>query len=560
VGASVVTRVRDDALRSTNAAILCWRPVSFFIVEAAAGLDAISRRDEILLRRGDCLAISCGQDTVGRFSTGRGNSMVYSINVTSSFQFPLTAALTARTSLGTQFQRTTTSDLSSSAVDIPYGDGTIGGGAEKTSWDNNQDAATAGWFLEQSLAFRERLFLSAAIRRDVGSALGAQVAPIYPKWSVSWVASEEPWFARLRNVVSTLRLRSAFGHSGVQPAATDKLRTYAQSQQWVLGGVQSVLDLTTFGNGDLRPERSIELEGGFEMGVLDDRAFADVTFFRKRTRDAIINRTVAPSVNGGGARLENVGELENTGLEATLTLRLLQTAPFSWDVNTGWTRVRSRVAALGPDVEPFVVSTFPTTMIKPGYAPFGYWQRPIRGFADLDHNNVLDANEISLGDSMVYMGAGSPDYEMSLRSNMGFWNNQLQVSASFSYQSGLTQFNQPLLQRAYNSPTFNVEGTPLAEQAAYAALGAGTFAGFFQTISVFRFNDLTFSYRLPFRVVHALRAQTATISLMGSNLAMHSDYDGRDPNVNSYSVGNLTLDGGVLPQPRRWTLRFNLGY
>jgi hypothetical protein len=41
---------------------------------------------------------------------------------------------------------------------------------------------------------------------------------------------------------------------------------------------------------------------------------------------------------------------------------------------------------------------------------------------------------------------------------------------------------------------------------------------------------------------------------------MHSDYDGRDPNVNSYSVGNLTLDGGVLPQPRRWTLRFNLGY
>jgi hypothetical protein len=49
------------------------------------------------------------------------------------------------------------------------------------------------------------------------------------------------------------------------------------------------------------------------------------------------------------------------------------------------------------------------------------------------------------------------------------------------------------------------------------------------------------------------------VALQGSNLGFHTNYRGKDPDVNAYSGGNLSADAGQIPQPRTWTLRVTLG-
>ena len=69
----------------------------------------------------------------------------------------------------------------------------------------------AGGFLEERVAFRDRLFVTGAIRSDRNSAFGADFGTVfYPKFSLSWILSEEPFFPRM-SWLNSLRLRSAYG-------------------------------------------------------------------------------------------------------------------------------------------------------------------------------------------------------------------------------------------------------------------------------------------------------------------------------------------------------------
>ena len=70
------------------------------------------------------------------------------------------------------------------------------------------------------------MFLTAAVRSDQNSAFGTNFQRVfYPKVSLSWIISDEAFFPKW-SFVNQFRLRSAYGQSGVQPGATDALRTF----------------------------------------------------------------------------------------------------------------------------------------------------------------------------------------------------------------------------------------------------------------------------------------------------------------------------------------------
>jgi hypothetical protein len=86
-----------------------------------------------------------------------------------------------------------------------------------------------------------------------------------------------------------------------------------------------------------------------------------------------------------------------------------------------------------------------------------------------------------------------------------------------------------------------------------------------QSVNTFRFNDLSINYVLPTVITQRFRVPTATVSLQGSNLGLHTNYRGKDPSVNVFatspggSFGDLTVDAGQVPQPRLWRLVLSLG-
>ena len=84
--------------------------------------------------------------------------------------------------------------------------------------------------------------------------------------------------------------------------------------------------------------------------------------------------------------------------------------------------------------------------------------------------------------------------------------------------------------------------------------------GLMQTVSTWRFSSLSVAYNLSSSFASHFGARALSVALQGTNLGLFTNYKGKDPNVNAFATGNSTLDTGVLPQPRAWSLAVHATY
>src|SRR5204862_3990950 len=92
------------------------------------------------------------------------------------------------------------------------------------------DALPICVFFEEQLGYKDFAFLTTGGRYDRNSAFGKTSAGVfYPKAGISVVPSAFPgWLnSPFTSRISTFRVRTAIGQSGLQPGAFDKLTTYA---------------------------------------------------------------------------------------------------------------------------------------------------------------------------------------------------------------------------------------------------------------------------------------------------------------------------------------------
>ena len=183
-----------------------------------------------------------------------------------------------------------------------------------------------------------------SVRTDQNSAFGENFGlQTYPKVGVSYVLSEYSFWPT--GWWDTFKLRGAIGDAGKAPGAFDKVRTYEP----VSGGDPVTGDENepgfspaNIGNAELGPERTREIELGFDAGFFRGRLGFEATAFRARTTDALIPVVYPASQGFLSARIENVGTLENKGLELSLTGSLLQTKLIEWRARVHATYLRSK--------------------------------------------------------------------------------------------------------------------------------------------------------------------------------------------------------------------------
>jgi len=218
---------------------------------------------------------------------------------------------------------------------------TLSSGALTLSFENRSRGKTGGAFSQIVLDFSDRLFLTAGLRLDGNSAFGEDFGlQSYPRVSASYVISDEKfWPAAL----GRMKLRAAYGHAGRAPRSFDAQRTWSSGG---FDGRPSFLPLSV-GNSLLGPETTAETEVGFDGSFLRERLTAEVTFFRRNTRNALFPVTQAPSLGFLGAQLENVGALRTTGFEIGLSAVLLSRRSLSWDAGVDYAGNRNIVRTLG---------------------------------------------------------------------------------------------------------------------------------------------------------------------------------------------------------------------
>jgi TonB-linked SusC/RagA family outer membrane protein len=548
-------RATAAATEFTNGANLSWRPLSWLTTTADAGVNIVQRADEVLLPAG--FTPDIGGELDGYLASAQGTSVTSTVNVRALAGIPIGHGFRVQLATGANYTGQSVEDLGGTVRGLSKGTESPYDGSRMAMTRSRSDQATFGWYIEPQISHK-RFWLSTGIRLDGGNTFGTRVKlPSFPKLSFSYLISDESFFP-FKSILPVLRLRLAYGQSGRQPGPVDRLRLYdAATPVLVDGEMVDGVVLGTVGNTKLEPERSTEIEGGFDADLFDDRLTLSLTGFRKTTTDAMLSVPLPPSVYGAGvSTLRNIGVIRNTGLEASLAARVLRTDPVSWDVQLMMSQQRNVVVELGPGVEPFYIGQG-DSRVAAGYPLFGRWTKPLIGYADANGNGVLEPEEVLVGDTAVFVGGTTPNYTANLNTTLTFLRGAVAVTAGFSYEDGMTQNNQVGRSLAPFSAGWNDPNSSLAEQ---ARTWDQTGYSWIQTVSTLRFNTLAVTYNVPQFMAQRVGARAVSVSLQGTNLGLRTNYRGIDPNVNLYSTGNGVIDSGVLPQPRTWQIRFNAAY
>lgn len=560
-GSSFLQTSTEEVDRFLASAAVRWRVLAWLETRASVGMDLTSSGRHSIARRGDAVNLPNG---AAGDDDGRQLAVTADVGATATVRRD---RVSSRTSVGAQYVRDFTNSLFIYGTDLPPGGTSVQQALSLQSRQTYSVAATLGSYVEQTLGLNDRLFLTGALRLDGASTFGRDYGvAVYPKASVSWLLSEEPFVPRLPGL-DELRLRYAFGASGRQPRPRWELPEFAGATTIVNGIVQRTVVNTALGNPGLRPERVREHEFGFDARGVNGRVSLGLTWFHRRTQDQIINFALPP---GLGVVYGNLGLTTQRGFEAELTARALDARWLSIDVRLqhSWhtTDLLNCGVVLSAGTCPGdpALSGTPGRDIRGGYVegyPLGArFGRPVIGYADQNADGIIASSELVSSDTSVYLGQSLPPESQTLATVLGLFDRRLRVSVLAERRSGFTQINPFACPGTCRAAVDR--STPLAEQAQAqeARLGRQVEKGDF-----IRLREVSLSVDLPASAARALRVHSATLAFSARNLALWADFSGPDPESVALSfdrepgaVRGQQANG--VPLGRSYELRIDLGF
>jgi len=542
-----------------------YRPMSWWQVRATVGDDFADRVDQNLLFNGEGPPISVTQ-RFGFSNSSRTDIRNTTADLGSTMQYNHSAWLNFKTTFGAQYQNSISDRSSANGSELPPGAQTPNGALVRTATTATTIQRTIGFFVEEAASINDRLFVSAAVRTDQNSAFGTNYQRVYyPKASLAWVLSDESFFPDF-GWLGEFRYRAAYGASGVQPGSNDALRFFGTSLQSVRATDAAGLQLSALGNTDLKPERSTEFETGFDIKALDSRLNFEMTYYNKRTKDALIDAIVAPSAGSAANVTRNLGSVSNTGWEYQINSQLFDRASFGWDVTLSYSTNDNEVVSLGGTPE----QKGTTNWIIEGYPIRGFWENPILGYEDKNGDGLITywadeaKNEIFVGEEDVFLGYNQPRYIGSLSTGFDFLNRRLRVQSLFDYRGGHKWYNNTERIRCTRpncGGRMNPDATLEEKAATTAALEhpARTNAGYFQDGEFVRWRELSAQYNLSEATASRFfRARSANVVASMRNVKLWTAYRGVDPEADfTGAAGDSPSEFQTLGPPTYFTLRFN---
>ena len=430
--------------------------------------------------------------------------------------------LNSQTSIGIQYyhRQSSTSGALGQNFAVPAIT-TVSGAASSTGSEDFIENKTLGTYIQQQFGWRDRVFVTGAIRADDNSAFGADFdAAIYPKFSATWVISEEDFFDF--GPIGTLRFRTAWGMAGQQPDVFDAVRLYNPSTG---PGNQPVLLPGSFGNPALKPEVGQELELGFDAGIMDERISFSFTYFNKDTKDAIVNARVRPSLGFPGNQIVNLGEVRSWGTEVTLAADVLQRDRFAIDAGVNFGTHKNEVVDLG-GLAPIRHGT--DQQHRTGYPISSIFaQRVVSGELTATGsliNAMCDGGPENNNQPMPCADApevyfGSPNATWSGSVSTGLTYGPLRLSGLVDFRGGHTLISGDINAghtTFSNTRAVNPVVDPILQgyRTIVSRTGSGTFdAGFA------KLRELSASYSLPQGLIQSARISSASVNVSWRNVA-----------------------------------------
>jgi TonB-linked SusC/RagA family outer membrane protein len=418
-------------------------------------------------------------------------------------------------------------------------------------------------------------------RNDWSSTLPAQNnSYFYPSVNTSFVLSDA--IPSIKNsVISYLKLRGGIARVGNDASPYQLQTTYNGNPSKFLGQSQFSLSNTLL-DPDLKPEQTTSTEGGFELGLFNNRVSIDASVYDKRTKDEITNVSLPPST-GYTAKLINAGEIDNKGFEALINFEPVRTGRWDWNSTINFSHNRGTVVSLNPGLQQIPLGDFQgvADVIARVGEPFG----EIQGY-DVKRNAdgvplLDDAGEWQRGDTLVDFGSIQPDFIAGWTNTVTYKGFTLGATLDIRHGgkifSGTNYYGQATGTLAstmigrevdWDKPGLVING--LIESTCDAN-GANcqqntnniTTEEYFQTIvynnviapyvytdNYVKLRELRIGYELSPKLASRLSANGVNIAFVARNLFTSTSVPNIDPEI-AYNTGNNQgLEYAGLPTPR----------
>ncbi|TKG96892.1 SusC/RagA family TonB-linked outer membrane protein [Puteibacter caeruleilacunae] len=436
-------------------------------------------------------------------------------------------------------------------------------------------------------SYKSKYLLTLVGRRDGSSVFeeGNKFA-FFPSLGAAWNVTEEDFMKSFDNIYK-LKLRASYGvvgEQGVRPY--NSLATFEGTNTYFNEVVANGVVIGALPSSDLTWETTKQFDVGFELGLYDGRLNFEVDYYQKRTKDLLLERKVPGTV--GDTQLQNIGEIENKGVELAINSVNISKKNLSWETTLTLSANRNKVVDLGGaefiDLEGPSYSngsirllpgqTVPTFVGVKYLGTYKTRQEIIddkmqgKAFLGSPRYDDLDDNGVLNEEDKIILGSPEPDLYGGLR-NMVTWNNftfdmfiQFSLGNDIFNGSNATAFfgrgEENLSTKVVDRWIEGVNETSDIPR-------AGTSKSIFNPVSdvwiedgsFARLKSLSVSYNLPVKKMGLGKVfKQAKVNLTGNNLLLITNFSQGDPEVSNFGDG---LSQGVAAGSYPYTTSFTAG-
>lgn len=465
---------------------------------------------------------------------------------------------------------------------------------------NNSQIKQASFLGRLNYSYKGKYLMTMTGRAD-GSSVFAKNNKwaFFPSASLAWRVSDENFMMGI-NAISNLKVRLSYGQSGNQAIGPyQSLANYSTGSVYTLGNNQMTngVRLGRIANSDLRWETTRQTNIGMDLGLFSERLTFTVDYYKKHTFDLLYQAQLPPN-SGYSSQLQNIGEVENKGLELSVGSTIVESGDFSFDLSANASFNKNKVIALGQDSVVYLNTSggamgsgFSNTGVleigQPmgnfyGYIFDGIYQNqeeidnlPFAGaapgspkYSDINGDGIVN------DDDRTRIGNALPKMYYGFTANFAYKNFDLNLvfqgvkGAKVAYlgkvnlltpgsaNNGFKEVQEYWTQEN-NSNTMTALGRPWNEMS----------SRFVEDADFLKIRNISLGYNVPTALAGKIGASHLRLYANAINWFTFSNYSGYDPEVNSRHGGNSFqqnvqrgVDNGGYPSVKQIVFGVNVTF
>lgn len=444
--------------------------------------------------------------------------------------------------------------------------------------------------------YDNKYYVSAAMRADGSSRFGANNKwGYFPSASAGWRISGED-FLKDSDFISNLKLRVSYGQTGNFQIPNYGSIGLLGFTDYVLGGntLATGLAPNTPSNPDLSWEKTTMIDFGLDLGLLNDAIYVELDYYDSDTEDLLLNVPV-PMSSGFTSELRNIGEVNNRGFEASVTLQNRKSV-LGWAITANFATNKNKVISLADNVPQIIVGggtgsaqwiTTPGEAIGSYYNPVydgvfmnqaeleayphvGNAQPGDLRFLDLDGDGV-----INFASDRQIQGNYMPDYTYGATLNLDFQGLDFNVALQgaqgqeilhlfrryiYNQEGNMNQMRGAL--NRWQSESMPGDGQTNRANRLQTGSNGQTSNWHLEDGSYTRIRNITLGYTFPQAFMERIRVNNLRAYITVQNPFTFTNYLGYNPEVSSRPDSSLNPgeDYASYPLARTYSFGINLSF